>query len=155
MCAKGGALAASGALACTSALGPVLQEARLQDSAQHRTRIRLWVTEDATLGRRIEFGHRFGVLKPYTEVASRFALGGAENSLHATFYSEDNGYERIPHTPGVAPGASIETTHYPAQVRFVCVCPMCLPRSTRCVCSFDLSCAATHTRTVPVLSVQP
>ena len=105
-------------LAVTSALGPVMQEARIQVSAQHKTRIRLWVTNDVTLGKRIEFGHRIGVLEPFTEIVSRWTMGDTAKSTKTTFYSEDNGYERMPHASGINAsfGKTIETAHYPSQV---------------------------------------
>ena len=107
-------------LAVTSALGPVMQEARIQVSAQHKTRIRLWVTNDETLGKRIEFGHRIGVLEPFSEIVSRWTMGdtASSKSTNTTFYSEDNGYERMPHGSGINAsfGKTIEKSHYPSQV---------------------------------------
>jgi hypothetical protein len=55
-------------------LGPVMQEVRLQVSAEHKTRIRLWVSDDPAVGGRIELGHHIGVLEQMTEVASRFTV---------------------------------------------------------------------------------
>lgn len=104
--------------ASSVALGPVMQEVRLQVSDQHKTRIRLWVSDDPEVGGRIEFGNRIGVLTIQTEIASRFGIGapsaGTENM---TFFSEDNGYEAIPHPregdENVA--GSIATHYYPSQ----------------------------------------
>ena len=47
-------------LASSVALGPVMQEVRLQVSAEHKTRIRLWVSADQAVGGRIEIAHRIG-----------------------------------------------------------------------------------------------
>ena len=107
------------ALASSVALGPVLQEARIQVSQQHKTRVRLWVTDDPLLGRRVEFGHRIGVLGPLSEIVSRFTVGNVSSS---TFYSEDNGYERIPHTTPphhkipIIEAADVPTNVFPSQV---------------------------------------
>ena len=73
-------------LATTASLGPVMQEVRLQISAEHKTRVRIWRSKDPAVGGRIELAHRIGVLEPQTEVASRFAV----SELHAAeFFSED------------------------------------------------------------------
>ena len=84
----------------TLATGPVLHEAWLQLTDQHRERVRLWQTDDATLGRLIQFGHRVGVLRPLTELGARFTLQQSATSSLATLHSEDNGYELVPHAPG-------------------------------------------------------
>lgn len=78
-------------------LGPVMQEVRLQVSNEHKTRIRLWVSDDPAVGGRIELGHHIGVLEQMTEVASRFTVKELQK---AEFYSEDNGYETIRHSSG-------------------------------------------------------
>jgi hypothetical protein len=65
---------------------------------KHKTRIRIWNSKDEEVGRRIEIANRIGVLEQSTDLASRFTVKGA---LHgATFYSEDNGYEAVPHKSG-------------------------------------------------------
>lgn len=75
-------------LSSTVAIGPVLQEVWLQITPEHKTRIRLWNSQDVDVGGRIEFGHRIGVLEPFTEVSSRFTL---KTSGNWTLFSEDNG----------------------------------------------------------------
>jgi hypothetical protein len=72
----------------TVAIGPVLQEVWLQISPEHKTRIRVWNSADPAVGGRIEFGHRIGVLEPFTEVSSRFTL---VKEGRWTLHSEDNG----------------------------------------------------------------
>ena len=121
-------------VAASVSLGPVMQEIRLQVNAEHKTRVRLWVSDDPTVGGRIELAHRIGVLEPMTEIVSRFHV--AELS-QADYWSEDNGYETIKHasgTPLVDPAckdnpnranvptcwsgenASIPRSHYPSQM---------------------------------------
>jgi hypothetical protein len=96
--------AATVARAATVALGPVMHEVRLQISSEHKTRIRLWQSDDPAVGGRLEFAHRIGVLEPRTEVATRWVLGdgaaadAADDSY--VLFSEDNGYEKIPHRAG-------------------------------------------------------
>ena len=99
-------------LASTASLGPVMQEVRLQISAEHKTRVRIWRSKDPAVGGRIELAHRIGVLEPQTEVASRFAV----SELHAAeFFSEDNGYEVIRHSSG-SEDKDINLNHYPSQM---------------------------------------
>ena len=93
-------------------LGPVMQEVRLQVSNEHKTRIRLWVSDDPTVGGRIELGHHIGVLEQMTEVASRFTVKELQK---AEFYSEDNGYETIRHSSG-SEDRDINLNHYPSQM---------------------------------------
>ena len=90
---------------------------RLQLSAEHKTRIRLYVSDDPAAGGRIELAHRIGVLEPMTELISRFSA--AELST-AAFYSEDNGLETIKHRLGTplidpvckeSPNASVTCWH--------------------------------------------
>ena len=104
--------ASAGALASTAALGPVTQEVWLQISAQLKTRVRIWISNDPQLGRRIELGHKIGVLPPLTEVVSRFTAPALKTD--AVFFSEDNGYEKIPHAAGTD-GGNIATHLYPSQ----------------------------------------
>ena len=113
-------LAGGKVVAATVAKGPIMHEVRFQVTYEHKTRIRIWQSEDPEVGRRIEFGNRIGVLLPNTDLVSRF------ESTHlaghgATFYSEDNGYEAISHTPGVAGGANaagqtIADQYFPSQM---------------------------------------
>ena len=118
LCAAAGNLSTP-ALAATLARGPVLHESRLQITAEHSERIRLWQTDDPELGRRIELGVSVGPLEPMTELFSRFTLleavdlakqsrvahtVGAADAADATvpqLYTEDNGYEAI--ARGMAP----------------------------------------------------
>merc|ERR1719174_3646625 len=110
-------------LAATVALGPVIQEVRLQVTDEHKTRIRLWVSDDPAVGQRIELAHRIGVLKPNTEILSRFTLGGSAATLgdgpanieNMTLWSEDNGYEKIPHIPGTG-ADKIAFNMFPSQM---------------------------------------
>ena len=99
-------------LASSVALGPVMQEVRLQLSAEHKTRIRLWVSDDEAVGGRLELGHRLGVLEQKSEIISRF---GVAELQRASFYSEDNGYEVIRHASGSAETA-IPQNHFPSQM---------------------------------------
>ena len=90
----------------------MLQEVRLQPSDEHKTRIRLWFSDDPAVGGRIELAHRIGVLSPRTEVVSRFTAA----ELHgATFFSEDNGYETIAHASGSGE-EQIPEHHFPSQM---------------------------------------
>ena len=104
-------------LASTVAIGPIMSEVWLQTTAQHKTRIRLWKCSDSSVGRRIEIGHRIGVLKPATDLISRFSITGLMNAT--TFWSEDNGYETIPHLPYNVHNPSdfndISKHYYPSQ----------------------------------------
>jgi len=93
-------------------LGPVMQEVRLQISLEHKTRIRLWVSDDPAVGGRLELGHRIGVLEKMTEVASRFTVDELQG---ADFYSEDNGYEVIKHSSG-SNHTNIPLNHFPSQM---------------------------------------
>jgi hypothetical protein len=98
--------------ASSVSLGQVMQEVRFQLSSEHKTRVRLWVSDDPAVGGRIELGHRIGVLDEKTEVTSRFTvreLAGAE------FYSEDNGYETIRHSSGSG-ATDINLHHFPSQM---------------------------------------
>ena len=93
-------------------LGPVMQEVRLQLTPEHKTRIRLWVSDDPAVGGRIELGHHIGVLERMTEITSRFSCAELQN---ADFYSEDNGYEVIKHTSGSG-AKDINLNHFPSQM---------------------------------------
>ncbi len=104
---------AASVLAATVALGPVMQEIWLQISAQHKTRIRLWVSEDPAVGRRLELAHRIGVLEPLQDLVSRFTVPALQGIQGVTFVSEDNGYEKVEHEPGT--GGNIAEHHYPSQ----------------------------------------
>lgn len=111
-------------IAASVAHGPVMHEIRLQVSAEHHLRFRLFQTEDPALGSRIEVATRVGVLRPMTELAVRFevpALATAGQRL----YSEDNGYETVQHRyPSAYPNdippakfpAVIAENFYPSQV---------------------------------------
>eukprot|EP01065_Artemidia_motanka_P014126 TRINITY_DN18099_c0_g1_i1.p1 TRINITY_DN18099_c0_g1~~TRINITY_DN18099_c0_g1_i1.p1 ORF type:complete len:1069 (+),score=319.29 TRINITY_DN18099_c0_g1_i1:58-3264(+) len=106
-------------VAVTASLGPVLQEARLQVTKEHKTRIRLWVTADPVVGRRIEVASKVGILPPMTDLAARFTSPDLAGD-GATFWSEDNGYETIPHQPGLTNpdrknGGGIADNYYPSQ----------------------------------------
>ena len=106
-------------LAASVSLGPVMQEARFQVSGEHKTRVRLWVSDDPAVGGRLEFGHRIGVLEQRTEIMSRFVVGG-DKLAAASFYSEDNGYETVEHASG-CPGCDTDPTsipyrHFPSQM---------------------------------------
>lgn len=105
------------ARAATAALGPVVQECRLQLTSDHKTRIRIWVSADESVGRRIEVANRIGVLPKLTDVAARFHSPDAASP--GTLYSEDNGYEAVPHAPGLTnpdqPRGGIAANHYPSQ----------------------------------------
>jgi hypothetical protein len=81
----------------TVALGRVMQEARFQVTGEHKTRVRLWVSDDPAVGGRLEIANRIGVLEQKTNVLSRFT---AAELSRATFYSEDNGYETVKHASG-------------------------------------------------------
>ena len=126
-------------LASSASLGPVMQEVRFQISSEHKTRVRLWVSDDPAVGGRIELAHRIGVLDQMTEIASRFTLGSLQNKPHS-FFSEDNGcaahpllccvgctrrgtdgfvrvlrYEIIEHSSGSG-SEDINLNHYPSQM---------------------------------------
>ena len=59
MCsANGRAKQPSGALDATVAKGVVMEEVRIQVSAEHRTRIRLWHSSDPAVGCRLELVKR-------------------------------------------------------------------------------------------------
>ena len=129
-CPKGAATALLGpnatARAATVAFGPVMHEVRLQVSDEHKTRIRLWQSDDPAVGGRLEFAHRIGVLEPHTEVATRWVLVG-DNGTNAAaaaaaaltdpfvLYSEDNGYEVIAHQAGTG-ARRIAANVYPSQM---------------------------------------
>ena len=100
-------------LASTAVLGDVTQEVWLQVASEFKTRIRIWISDDPQVGRRIEIGHKIGVLAPLTDVLSRFTMP-ALNASDAVFFSEDNGYEKIPHAAGTDEG-NIATHLYPSQ----------------------------------------
>ena len=93
VCAGGGNVT-NGAIHATVALGPVMHEVRLQVTPEHTTRVRLWQTDDPTLGQRIEVGVGVGVLQPLSELISRFTF--VDDGGSAQLVSEDNGYELIP-----------------------------------------------------------
>ena len=101
-------------LASSASLGPVMQEVRFQISSEHKTRVRLWVSDDPAVGGRIELAHRVGVLEQMTEITSRFTLGTLQNKPHS-FFSEDNGYEIIEHSSGSG-AQDINLNHYPSQM---------------------------------------
>ena len=105
--------ATASVLAATVALGSLMQEVWLQVSAQHKTRIRIWVSDDPEVGRRIELAHRIGVLEPMQDLISRFTVPALQGIEGVTFVSEDNGYEKVEHEPGT--GGNIATHHYPSQ----------------------------------------
>lgn len=91
-----------------------MQEVRLQLSSEHKTRIRLWVSEDPLVGARIELAHRIGVLTQKTEVVSRFTV---KDLSSADFFSEDNGYESIRHRSGWdGDKGTIPLRHWPSQL---------------------------------------
>jgi len=98
--------------AATVALGPVMHEVRLSITDQHKTRIRLLQTDDPITGRRLEIGHRIGVLEPWTEIASRFTAPELSNGQ---LHSEDNAYEVIAHPPADNRGGNITYSYYPSQ----------------------------------------
>ena len=102
------------ALASTVAIGPIMHEVRIQPSPEHKTRIRLWQSNDPDVGGRIEFAHRIGVLEPHTEIASRWLLDDMQ-STDMTLYSEDNGLEKIPRTAGTGSN-NIATNVFPSQM---------------------------------------
>jgi hypothetical protein len=62
----------------------------------------VWSSTDPEVGKRVEFGHRIGVLEPHTEISSRFTLG-VDGSNDLTMFAEENGYEKLAH-PTPAPG---------------------------------------------------
>eukprot|EP00658_Telonema_sp_P-2_P058738 TRINITY_DN4728_c0_g2_i1.p1 TRINITY_DN4728_c0_g2~~TRINITY_DN4728_c0_g2_i1.p1 ORF type:complete len:827 (+),score=171.69 TRINITY_DN4728_c0_g2_i1:274-2754(+) len=102
-------------LASSVSLGAVMQEVRLQISAEHKTRIRLWVSDDPEVGGRLELAHRIGVLEERTEIVSRFSLETLASQ--SSLFSEDNGYETIEHQPGWdGDKASIPLRHWPSQM---------------------------------------
>ena len=101
-------------VASTIALGPVMQEVRLQISEEHKTRIRLWQSKDPAVGGRIEFAHRIGVLERQTEIASRFTLGELGPEV-PTLYAEENGYEVTGHRAGTG-AENIAQNLYPSQM---------------------------------------
>jgi hypothetical protein len=105
------------ALASTVALGPVMHEVRLQISAEHKTRIRLWQSADPAVGARLEFAHRIGVLEPQTDVATRWVLSDKGGTGQDSFvlYSEDNGLEVIAHKAGTG-ADSIASNLFPSQM---------------------------------------
>jgi hypothetical protein len=123
VCAKSGAKKVT-TEAATVAIGPVMQEIRLQVANQHKTRIRLWNTKDPTLGYRIEIGHRIGVLEERTDLVSRFYVRELNDTSKAMLYSEDNGYELVPHPSGSLfdgsgnknPVTTIPDVTYPSQM---------------------------------------
>lgn len=51
-----------GALDATVTKGPIMEEVRIQVSAEHRTRIRLWKSADPNVACRLELGHRIGAI---------------------------------------------------------------------------------------------
>jgi hypothetical protein len=117
VCARTGSTKVN-AMAATVALGPVMQEVRLQVNNQHKTRIRLWDTTDPTLGYRLEIGHRLGVLEERTDLVSRFYVQELNNSK-AMMFSEDNGYELVHHPSGAMSGKKVEDIPdltYPSQM---------------------------------------
>lgn len=70
---------------------PVMEEVRIQVSAEHRTRIRLWKSPDPSVSCRLEFGHRIGVLDKMTEVASRFTSGDLASGSEFVVSTQSNG----------------------------------------------------------------
>lgn len=97
--------------------GPVMQEARFQIDGEHKTRVRLWISDDPAVGGRLEFGHKIGVLEQQTEILSRFTV---KQLSTATFYSEDNGLQTVAHRSGcpncTADPGEIAYRHYPSQM---------------------------------------
>jgi len=89
-----------------------MQEVRLQITPEHKTRIRLFVSNDPAVGGRIELGHHIGVLERMTEITSRFSCDELQK---ADFYSEDNGYEVIKHSSGSG-AKDINLNHFPSQM---------------------------------------
>ena len=88
---------------------------RIQVSAEHRTRIRLWRSSDPAVACRLELGHRLGVLDKMTEVASRFT---AEELGSSHFWSEENAYEPLLHpreSRGDEAGLNVPLNFFPAQ----------------------------------------
>ncbi len=72
--------------AATATYGPVVQEVRLQVTDEHRTRIRIWVTKDPDVGRRLEIGNRIAVLAEMTDIAARISAPAVHpNSLHPDY----------------------------------------------------------------------
>eukprot|EP00039_Didymoeca_costata_P011753 m.166415 g.166415 ORF g.166415 m.166415 type:complete len:1037 (+) comp15278_c0_seq5:70-3180(+) len=111
-------------VAVSVAKGPVMQEVRLQVSPEHHTRIRVWQSTDPSVGGRLEFAHRVGILEPMTELATRFTCNEIDES--SLLHSEDNGYETSAHKypspyPGDLPPQSdpslvIPQNFYPSQM---------------------------------------
>ena len=112
-CAKGGVRNVT-SVGATLATGPLLHEAWIQVTTEHRERVRIWQTSDPSLGRTIQFGHRVGALSPLSEVAARFTLSESEESTMSTLFTEDNAYELVPHVPG-ALGLNVSRRVFPAQ----------------------------------------
>jgi hypothetical protein len=112
-CAKGGVRNVT-SVGATLATGPLLHEAWIQVTTEHRERVRIWQTSDPALGRTIQFGHRVGALSPLSEVAARFTLSESEDSPLSTLFTEDNAYELVPHVPG-ALGLNVSRRVFPAQ----------------------------------------
>lgn len=88
-----------------------------QVTGEHKTRVRLWVSDDPAVGGRIEIMNRIGVLEQKTNVLSRFTAPGLSR---AAFYSEDNGYETIKHASGctncTADPTGIPYRYFPSQM---------------------------------------
>ena len=111
------ALQPKGALDATVAKGAVMEEIRMQVSAEHRTRIRLWKSADPAVCARLELGHRVGVLEKMTELASRFTVDELAAAPSA-FYTEENAYEPLRHARearGDSAGLNVPLNFYPAQ----------------------------------------
>jgi len=114
LCGTAAAAPVQPLLASSVSLGPIMHEVRLQESIEHKTRLRLWLSDDPELGGRLEIAHHVGVLTQKTEVLARFTVPELQ---HATFYSEDNGYEKISHVSGAAATVSDIPLHtYPSQM---------------------------------------
>ena len=111
----------------TSALGPVLQEVRLQITPyESKTVLRLWVSDDPAVGGRLEVHNHLGVLEQNTEIVSRFItdIDNRDPSGRPVMYSESNGYElerrvynasRLPNGTADLPG-TLAVNYWPSQM---------------------------------------
>eukprot|EP01047_Picozoa_sp_COSAG01_P006875 COSAG01_NODE_253_length_20220_cov_22.308196_14_plen_613_part_00 len=110
----------------TSAIGPVLQEVRLQITPyESKTVLRLWVSDDPAVGRRLEIQNHVGVLEQNTEIVSRFTtdIDNRDSSGRPVMYSESNGYElerrvynssRLPNGTDLA--GTLAVNYWPSQM---------------------------------------
>ena len=111
----------------TSAIGPVLQEVRLQITPyESKTVLRLWVSDDPAVGGRLEVQNHLGVLEQNTEIVSRFItdIDNRDSSGRPVMYSESNGYElerrvynasRLPNATADLPG-TLAVNYWPSQM---------------------------------------